>query len=175
MESQVQVPVASESTNKTNCSLRASAIRFRAPIASGLVPAEPPTMVQPLHRLGLSSLRCQHSGTGTSPAEHAIPCVRLQELPRRHRAKLLYPRSQHTRAIASTRHRHSAPVKHTATSTSPTEEGAPTTTGAPTSHRTRRDRRVAPEYQGQGRSIDHTAAATSCRARTYRLRSQNTT
>ena len=42
MESQVRVPVASELTNKTNCSLRASAIRFRAPVASGLAPAEPP-------------------------------------------------------------------------------------------------------------------------------------
>ena len=67
MEHQVQVPVASESTNKTNYSLQASAIRFRAPLASGLAPAEPPTTVQPLHRLGLD----------TSPAERAIPCVRL--------------------------------------------------------------------------------------------------
>ena len=73
MESQVQVPVASESTNKTNCSLRASAIRFRAPVASRLVLTEPPTTVQPLHRLGLD----------TSPTERAIPYVRLQELPRR--------------------------------------------------------------------------------------------
>ena len=41
MESQVRVPVASELTYKTNCSLRALAIRFRAPVASGLVPVEP--------------------------------------------------------------------------------------------------------------------------------------
>ena len=52
VESQVRVSVVSESAYKTNCSLRASAIRFWAPIASGLAPAEPPTMVQPLHRLG---------------------------------------------------------------------------------------------------------------------------
>ena len=83
MESHVRVPVASETTCKANCSLRASATRFRAPVASGLTPAEPPTTVQPLHRLGLGSPHCLHSGTGTSPAERAIPCVRLQELPRR--------------------------------------------------------------------------------------------
>ena len=82
MESQVRVPVASESTYKTNCSLRALAIRFWAPVASGLAPAEPPTMVQPLHRLGLGSLRCQHSRTGMSSAVRAIPYVKLQELPR---------------------------------------------------------------------------------------------
>ena len=82
MESQVWVPVASESMNKTNCSLRGLAIRFWAPVASGLAPAEPPTMVQPLHRLGLGSLRCQHSGTSTSSTVRAMPCVKLQELPR---------------------------------------------------------------------------------------------
>jgi len=76
MESQVQVPVASESTNKT--------IRFWAPVASGLVPAEPPTMVQPLHRLSLGSLRCRHTATGTSSIACAMPCVKLSlELPRR--------------------------------------------------------------------------------------------
>ena len=41
-----------------------------------------PTIVQPLHRLSLGSLRCQRFGTGTSPAECTIPYVRLQELPR---------------------------------------------------------------------------------------------
>ena len=90
-----------------------------------------------------------------------------------HRAKLLYPRSEHTHAIASTQPRLSAPVKHTVTSTPPTEEGAYATTGAPTSHRIRRDRRVAPVHRGQGRSTDHAATVTSYRARTYRLCSQN--
>ena len=41
-------------------------------------------MARPLHQLGLSSLRCQHYGSGTSPAERAIPYVKLSlELPRR--------------------------------------------------------------------------------------------
>ena len=38
-------------------------------------------MVQPLHRLGLSSLRQRRARTGTSPIVRATPCVRLQELP----------------------------------------------------------------------------------------------
>ena len=92
-----------------------------------------------------------------------------------HRAKLLYPRSQHTRVVASTQPRLPAPVKHTATSTPPTEEGAPAATGAPTMHRIRRGRRIAPVHEGQDRSTDHTAIVTSCRARTRRLRSQNAT
>ena len=83
-----------------------------------------------------------------------------------HRAKLLYPRSQHTRAIASTQPRLSVPVKHTVTSRPPIEEGAHTTIGAPTSHKIRRDRRVAPVHRGQGRSIDHAAIVMSYRART---------
>ena len=57
-----------------------------------------PTTAQPLHRLGLDSLRCPRSGTGTSPAEHAIPYVELQELPCRVQglapvvSELAYPR-----------------------------------------------------------------------------------
>ena len=85
-----------------------------------------------------------------------------------HRAKLLCPRSQHTRAVASTQPRLSAPVKHTVTSTPPTEEGAPATTGAPTSHRIRRDQRVALVHRRQDRSTDHAATVTSYRARTSR-------
>ena len=83
-----------------------------------------------------------------------------------HRAKLLYPRSQHTRAVASTQPRLSVPVKHTVTSTSPTEEGVHATIGAPTSHRIRHDRRVALVHRGQGRSTDHTATVMSYMART---------
>ena len=41
MESHIRVPVASETTCKANCSLRASATHFRAPVASGIAPAEP--------------------------------------------------------------------------------------------------------------------------------------
>ena len=89
-----------------------------------------------------------------------------------HRAKLLYPRSQHTRVVVSTQPRLSAPVKHIVTSTPPTGEGAHATTGAPTSHRIRRDRRVAPVHRGQGRSTDHAATVTIYRARTCRLCSQ---
>ena len=84
MESQVRVLVASESAYKTNCSLRASATRFRTPVASGLGPAEPPTMVQPLHQLGLGSLRCQHTAIDTTFTVCAMPYVKpSQELPRR--------------------------------------------------------------------------------------------
>jgi len=73
MESHVRVPVASETTCKANCSLRASATRFRAPIASGLTPAEPPTTVQPLHRAGprlstLSALWDRHVARSTRHA-----------------------------------------------------------------------------------------------------------
>ena len=78
-----------------------------------------------------------------------------------HRAKLLYPRSQHTRAVVSTQPRLSALVKHTVTSMTPTEEGAHAITGAPTSHRIRRDRRIAPVHRGQGRSTDHDTTMTS--------------
>ena len=81
-----------------------------------------------------------------------------------HRAKLLYPRSQHTRAVASTQPWLSAPVKHTVTSMPPIEEGAHATIGAPTSHKIRRDRRVAPVHRGQGRSTDHASTVTNYRA-----------
>ena len=90
-----------------------------------------------------------------------------------HRAKLLYPRSQHTRVVASTQPRLPAPVKHTATSMPPTEEGAHAITRAPTSHRIRRGRRVALVHEGQDRSTDHAAIVTSYRAQTYCLCSQN--
>ena len=171
MESHAQVPVASESTYKTNCSLRASAIRFWAPVASGLTPVEPPTMVQPLHRLGLGSLHRRRAGTGTSPAVHATPCVRLQELPRRTQglapvaSESAYPRRRinpasalrtgqtHSDQHVSNRRRHACRA----------------TTGAPTSHRIERDRRVALVHRRQNRSTDHTATVTSCRARTCRL------
>ena len=153
----------------TNCSLRASATRFRAPVASGLAPAEPPTTAQPLHRLGLGSLCCQHSETGTSPAERAIPCVRLLELPRRaqgrapvssesahpcHRinpASALRAGQTYSNQLASNRRRRAC------------------------HHRIGRDRRVAPVHQEQDRSTDHIATVTSYRARTYRLHPQNTT
>ena len=73
MESHVRVPVASETTCKANCSLRASATCFRAPVASGLAPAEPPTTVQPLHRTGprlstLSALWDRHAARSTRHA-----------------------------------------------------------------------------------------------------------
>ena len=124
--------------------------------------AEPPTTVQPLHRLGLGSPRCQHSRTGTLPVERAIPCVRLQELPRR--AQGLAPVASES---AYPRHRINpvsalcAGQTRRATSTPPTEEGAPATTGAPTSHRIRRDRRVTLVHGGQDRSTDHAAIVTS--------------
>jgi hypothetical protein len=89
MDSQVRVPVASESAYKTNCSLRASVTRFRTPVASGLAPAEPPTMVRPLHRLGLGSLRCRHTAIDTSFTVCAMACVKPpQELPRRIRSSV---------------------------------------------------------------------------------------
>jgi len=177
VESHARVPVASESTYKANRSLRASANRSRVPVASGLAPADPPTMVLPLHRLVLGSLHRRCAGTGTSPAVRATPYVRLQVLPRRTQglalvaSKSAYPRRRINPASAlragqiysdqyiSNRRRHVSRA----------------TTGAPTSRKTRRDRRVAPEYQGQDRSIDHTATVMGCRARTYRLRSQNAT
>ena len=169
MESQVQVPVASESTNKTNCSLRASAIRFRAPVASGLVPAEHPTMVQPLHRLGLGSLRCQHSGTGTSPAERAIPCVRLQEPPRRAQGLSLV-------ASESSRPRHRInPASALRTYQANSNQLASGRRRCACHHGNGRDWRVTPVHRGQDRSTDHTATVTSYRARTYRLHPQNTT
>ena len=90
-----------------------------------------------------------------------------------HRAELLYPRNQGTYTVTSTQPRLSAPVKHTVTSASPTEEGTHATIGAPTSHRIRRDRRVAPVNRGQDRSTDHAAIVTSYRAQTYCLCSQN--
>jgi len=160
VESQVQVPVASESTNKTNCSLRASAIRFRAPVASGLAPTEPPTTVQPLHRLGLGSPRCQHSRTGMSPAERAIPCVRLQEPPRRAQGLALV-------ASESARPCHRInPASAVRTSQTYSNQLASDRRRRACHHGNGRDRRVAPEYQGQDRSIDHTATVTSYRART---------
>ena len=84
MESQVWVPVASELAYKTNCSLRALATHFCTLVASGLAPAEPPTMVRPLHLLGLGSLRCQHTATDMLFIVCAMPCIKpSQELPRR--------------------------------------------------------------------------------------------
>ena len=68
MESHVRVPVASKTTCKANCFLQASATRFWAPVASGLAPTEPPTMVQPLHRAGPRL---------STSAEHATPYVGL--------------------------------------------------------------------------------------------------
>jgi len=78
---QVKVPVASESVYRTNCSLRASAIRFRASVASGFTPAKPPTMARPQHQLSLDPFRCRDTANDTSSA---MPCVKLSlELPRR--------------------------------------------------------------------------------------------
>ena len=73
MESHVRVPVASGTTCKANCSLRALATRFRALVALGYVPAEPPTMIQPLHRAGprlstLSALWDRHVARSTRHA-----------------------------------------------------------------------------------------------------------
>ena len=171
MESHARVPVALESTYKANCSLRASANRSWDPVASGLAPAEPPTMVQPLHRLGLGSLRHRRAGTGMSPAVHATPCVRLQELPHRawglapvalesaypsHRvnsASALRAGQTHSDQHVSNRRRHACRA----------------TTGAPTSHRIRRDWRVALVHRRQDRPTDHTTTVTSGRARTCRL------
>ena len=80
MESQVRVPVASESTYETNCSLRASAIHFRVSAALGFAPTEPPMMAWPQHQLSLGFLHYQHTATGTSSA---MPYVKLSlELPR---------------------------------------------------------------------------------------------
>ena len=163
MESQVQVPVASESTNKTNCSLRASAIRFRAPVASGLTPTEPPTTVQPLHRLSLGSPRCQHSGTDTSPAERAIPYVRLQEPPRRAQGLALV-----TSKSARPRHRIN-PASALRTSQTYSNQLASDRRRRACHHGNGRDRRVTPVHRGQDRSTDHTATVTSYRARTCRL------
>ena len=84
MGSQVQVPIASESVYRTNCSLRASTIRFRVSVASGFTPAELPTMAQPRHQLSLGSLHCQHTAIGTSSA---MLCAKLSlELQRRTRS-----------------------------------------------------------------------------------------
>ena len=163
MESQVQVPIASKSMNKTNCSLRALAIRFRAPVASGLVPAEPPTTVPLLHRLGLGSLRCQHSGTGTSPVERAIPCVRLQEPPRRAQGLALV-------ASESARPRHRInPASALRTSQTYSNQLASDRRRRSCHHGNGRDRRVTPVHRGQDRSTDHTTTVTSYRARTCRL------
>jgi len=155
--------------NKTNCSLRAPAIRFRAPVASGLMPAEPPMMVQPLHRLGLGSLRCQHSSTDTSPAEHAIPCVRLQELPRH--AQGLAPIASES---AYPRHRIN-PASALRAGQTYSNQHASNRRRCACRHRSSHDaqdqacRHVAPVHEGQDRSIDHTATVTSYRARTCRL------
>ena len=167
MESQVQVPVASESRTRPTAPSepRLSAPGF--PVASGLVPAEPPTMVQPLHRLDLGSLRCQHSSIGTSPAERAIPCVRLQEPPRRAQGLALV-------ASESARPCHRInPASALRTSQTYSNQLASDRRRRACHHGNGRDRRVAPKYQGQDRSINHTATVTSCGARTYRLRSQN--
>ena len=81
MGSQVWVTIASESAYETNYSLQASAIYFRVSATSRFTSGEPPTMARPRHQLSLSSLRCQHTAIGTSPA---MPCVKLSlELPRR--------------------------------------------------------------------------------------------
>jgi hypothetical protein len=91
-----------------------------------------------------------------------------------HRAKLMYPRSQHTRVVASTHPRLPAPVKHTATSTPPTEEGAHAITGAPTSNRIRRDRRRsnAPRTRPLHQPCRH---SDELQGSAYHLRSQNAT
>ena len=163
MESQVQVPVASESTNKTNCSLRASAIRFRAPVASGLTPAEPPMTVQPLHQLGLGSLHCQRSRTGTSPVVRTMPCVGPQELPRR--AQGLAPI-----ASESTYPRHRInPASALCTSQTYSNQLASDRRRRSYHHRNRRDRHITLVHRGQDRSTDHTATVTSYRARTCHL------
>ena len=81
MGSQVRVPVASESVYRTNCFLRASAIRFRVSAALGFAPAEPPMMARPRHQLSLDFSHCQRTATDTS---FALPYVKLLlELPRR--------------------------------------------------------------------------------------------
>ena len=170
MESHARVPVASESTYKANCSLRASANRSRVPVTSGLAPAEAPTMVQPLHRLGLGSLHRRRTGTGTSPAVRATPCVRLQELPRRTQglapvaSKSAYPRCRINPASAL----HAGQTYSDQHVSNRRRRACRATTGAPTSHRIGRDRRVAPVHRRQDRSTDHTAIVTSCRARTCR-------
>ena len=83
MGSQVRVTIASESVYRTNCSLQASAIHFRASAASGFTPVEPPTMARPRHQLSLGSLHSQCTVTGTLLA---MPCAKLSlELPRRTR------------------------------------------------------------------------------------------
>ena len=84
MGSRVQVTIASESVYRTNCSLQASPIHFRASTALGFTPAEPPTMAQPRRQLSLGSFHCQRTATGTTTA---IPCAKLSlGLPRRTRS-----------------------------------------------------------------------------------------
>jgi len=155
VESQVQVPVASESTYKTNCTLRVSAICFQAPVASGPTPAEPPTMVRPPHRLGLVSLRCQHSRTDTSSTcRRAAPTSRVG--PSSCILGVSTPAPSCQPGLGTPRRSNMQ-----ATSTPPAEEDAPATAGAPTSHRTRRDRHAALVHQGQDRFIDHVATVTA--------------
>jgi len=162
VESHVRVPIALESVYEDQQLPPSLGYPLRGLGSPETRARRAPTMVQPLHQLGLGSLCYQHSRTGTSPAERAIPCVRLQESPRRAQglaivaSKSAHPRHRINPASA---------LRASPTYSNRHASNAPATTGAPTSHRARRDRRVAPEYQGQDHSINHTAAVASYRAR----------